>query len=80
MAEQIDLYWDPLIEAETDVEKKQLLENEKAADKYNVIVMGEDISDKYKILTNAQATEIADARADNEIRNTKNRNNWNYVG
>jgi len=74
IAEQIDEYWGPIIEAETDVEKKKILENQKAADKYNVIVMGADISDKYKILSNAQATELAADRADNEIRNTKNKN------
>ena len=77
--EQINNYWDPLIEAELDEEKKKILENEKAADKYNVIVMGADISDKYKILSNAQATEIAFSNAENEITNTKNKTtglNW----
>ena len=77
--QQINEYWDPLIEAELDVEKKKLLENEKAADKYNVIVLGADISDKYKILSNAQATEIAFSNAENEITNTKNKKtglNW----
>ena len=77
--QQINEYWDPLIEAELDPEKKKLLENEKAADKYNVIVMGADISDKYKILSNAQATEIAYSNAENEINNTKNKTtglNW----
>ena len=73
IATQIDAYWDPLIEAEVDAEKKKILQNEKAADKYNVIVMGADISDKYKILSNAEATEIAADRADNEIKNTKNK-------
>ena len=71
--EQINNYWDPKIEAELDEEKKKILENEKAADKYNVIVMGADISDKYKILSNAQATEIAYGNAENEIQNTKNK-------
>jgi hypothetical protein len=71
--EQINNYWDPLIEAELDLEKKKILENEKAADKYNVIVMGADISDKYKILSNAEAMELAADRAENEIRNTKNK-------
>jgi len=77
--EQINNYWDPIIEAELDEEKKKLLENEKAADKYNVIVLGADISDKYKILSNAQATEIAYSNAENEINNTKNKTtglNW----
>ena len=79
IAEQIDAYWDPLIEAETDAEQIQILKDKKAADKYNVIVMGADISDKYKILSNAQATEIAFSNAENEITNTKNSNtglNW----
>ena len=71
--EQINNYWDPIIEAELDEEKKKLLENEKAADKYNVIVLGADISDKYKILSNAQATEIAYGNAENEIHNTTNK-------
>ena len=70
--EQINNYWDPIIEAETDEEKKKLLLQEKAADKYNVIVMGADISDKYKILSNAQATEIAYGNAENELENTVN--------
>jgi hypothetical protein len=71
--QQINEYWDPLIEAETDAEKKKILENEKAADKYNVIVMGADISDKYKILSNAEAMELAADRAENEIKNAKNK-------
>ena len=70
--EQINNYWDPLVEAETDPDKKKLLLQEKAADKYNVIVMGADISDKYKILSNAQATEIAYGNAENELENTVN--------
>ena len=79
IVEQIGGYWDPLIEAETDPIKKKELEENKRADIYNVIVLGEDISDKYKILSNAQATEIAYAQADNEITNTINPatgNNW----
>ena len=71
--EQINAYWDPLIEAETDAKEIKRLENEKAADKYNVIVLGADISDKYKILSNAEAMEIAADRADNEIKYTKNK-------
>ena len=78
--EQIDQYWDPLIEAELDPEKKRLLLQEKAADKYNVIVMGADISDKYKILSNAQATEQAVSSAETEIGNTINPDtNVNWV-
>jgi hypothetical protein len=71
--EQINAYWDPLIEAELDANKKKILEDQKAADKYNVIVMGADISDKYKILSNAEAMEIAADRADNEIKSAKNK-------
>jgi len=70
--EQINNYWDPLVEAELDGEKKRVLLQEKAADKYNVIVMGADISDKYKILSNAQATEQAVTSAETEIGNTIN--------
>ena len=70
--EQINAYWDPLIEAELDKEKKKLLENEKAADKYNVIVLGSDISDKYKILSNQEAYSQAIGAADSEIQNTIN--------
>ena len=78
--EQINNYWDPIIEAETDEEKKRLLLQEKAADKYNVIVMGADISDKYKILSNAQATEQAVSSAETEIGNTINPDtNVNWV-
>ena len=78
--EQINNYWDPLIEAETDEEKKKLLLQEKAADKYNVIVMGADISDKYKILSNAEATEQAVSSAETEIGNTINPDtNVNWV-
>ena len=78
--EQIDQYWDPLIEEELDGEKKRLLLQEKAADKYNVIVMGADISDKYKILSNTEATEQAVSSAETEIVNTINPDtNVNWV-
>jgi len=70
--EQINNYWDPIIAAETDPTKKKALEDEKAADKYNVIVLGADISDKYKILSNAQATEIAYGNAETELQSTTN--------
>ena len=70
--EQINTYWDPIIAAETDPTKKKALEDEKAADKYNVIVLGADISDKYKILSNAQATEIAYGNAETELQSTTN--------
>ena len=67
IADQIDQYWDPLIEAETDALEKETLKNQKKADKYNVIVLGEDISDKYKILTNEAAYSLAVANAEAEI-------------
>ena len=70
--DQINAYWDPLIEAELDEEKKKLLENEKRADKYNIIVQGADISDQYKILTNAAAYSQALTAAENELENTLN--------
>jgi hypothetical protein len=70
--DQINAYWDPLIEAELDEEKKKLLENEKRADKYNIIVQGADISDQYKILTNEAAYTQALTAAENELENTKN--------
>ena len=70
--EQINNYWDPIIATETDPTKKKALEDEKAADKYNVIVLGADISDKYKILSNAQATEIAYGNAETELQSTTN--------
>ena len=70
--DQINAYWDPLIEAELDEEKKKLLENEKRADKYNIIVQGADISDQYKILTNEAAYSQALTAAENELENTLN--------
>ena len=72
IVDQIGGYWDPLIENETDPIKKKELEENKRADIYNVIVLGEDISDKYKILSNAQATEIAQSQAEGEIATTIN--------
>jgi len=55
IVDQINQYWDPLITAETDPKEIKRLEDEKRSDTYNVIVLGEDISDKYKILSNALA-------------------------
>ena len=77
--EQINNYWDPIIAAEKDPTKKKALEDEKAADKYNVIVLGADISDKYKILSNAEAYETASDNARNELEsqiNPKTGTNW----
>ncbi|MBT6402428.1 hypothetical protein HOK09_03130 [Candidatus Woesearchaeota archaeon] len=67
IVEQINNYWDPLIEAETNEIKKKELEDQKRSDTYNVIVLGEDISDKYKILSNSEAYEIANDNARGEL-------------
>jgi len=67
IVEQINSYWDPMIEAETDPTKKKELEDQKRSDTYNVIVLGEDISDKYKILNNEEAYEIANDNARGEL-------------
>ena len=69
--EQIDAYWDAQIAAAPPTEHAGLEENRRK-DKYNVIVLGEDISDKYKILTNEGAYSQALASAENEIANTIN--------
>jgi hypothetical protein len=72
IVEQINSYWDPLILAETDAKKKKDLEDQKRSDTYNVIVLGEDISDKYKILTNEAAYSLAVGNAEEEIKTTVN--------
>jgi len=72
IVEQINSYWDPLITAEPDAKKKKDLEDQKRSDTYNVIVLGEDISDKYKILSNTQALEIANDNARSELESTTN--------
>ena len=72
IVEQINLYWAPLITAEPDAKKKKILEDQKRSDTYNVIVLGEDISDKYKILSNTQALEIANDNARSELESTIN--------
>ena len=79
IVEQINSYWDPMIEAETDLTKKKELEDQKRSDTYNVIVLGEDISDKYKILSNSEAYEIANDNARGELEsqiNPATGNNW----
>ena len=79
IVEQINSYWDPLILAEPDSKKKKDLEDQKRSDTYNVIVLGEDISDKYKILSNTQALEIANDNARSELESTINpttKANW----
>ena len=70
IVEQINSYWDPLITAELDAKKKKDLEDQKRSDTYNVIVLGEDISDKYKILTNEAAYSLAVGNAEEEIKTT----------
>ena len=79
IVEQINSYWQPLIDAEPDEAKKKELEQQKRADTYNVIVLGEDVSDKYKILNNAEAYEIAADNARAELESMTNKatgNNW----
>ena len=65
-------YWDPLIAAETDVDLKADLERQKAKAIYETIVLGKDISDEYKILSNAAAFNEATNLADDELGNTIN--------
>ena len=72
LEKQIDNYWDPIIEAETDTTKKKQLEKEKASEKYKIIVEGFDVSDQYKILTNEAAYSQALSAAEAEIGNTPN--------
>ena len=69
---QIDNYWDPLIEAETDPTKKKQLEKDKASEKYKIIVEGFDVSDQYKILTNEAAYSQALSAAEAEMQETPN--------
>ena len=79
IVDQINAYWDPIILAESDAKKKKILEDQKRSDTYNVIVLGEDISDKYKILSNTQALEIANDNARSELESTINpttKANW----
>ena len=72
LEKQIDNYWDPIIEAETDPTKKKQLQKEKAAEKYKIIVQGFDVSDQYKVLTNEAAYSQAITFAEAEMANTKN--------
>ena len=74
LEKQIDNYWDPIIEAETDPAKKEQLQKEKASEKYKIIVQGFDVSDQYKILTNEAAYSQALTFAEAEMANTKNPN------
>ena len=73
--QQIDSYWDPQIaEAieKADKESVKILKEKKAKDKYRVIVLGEDISDKMAILRNQAATDQANQDARTQIASTKN--------
>jgi hypothetical protein len=72
IVQQISAYWDPLIEAATDPKEIEKLEESKRADIYDVIVLGSDISDKYKILSNSQALEIAQDNAISELESQVN--------
>ena len=73
--EQINEYWDPQI-AEAlerdDTTSLNELKQKKAEDKYRVTVLGEDISDKYKILGNQAATDQANQDARTTIASTIN--------
>ena len=71
IVQQISAYWDPLIEAATDPKEIEKLEESKRADIYDVIVLGSDISDKYKILTNEAAYSLAVGNAEIEIATLK---------
>ncbi len=61
-------YWDPLIEAEKDSDKRKDLERDKAKAVYETIVLGKDISDEYKILGNAAAFTEAVYMAEDELK------------
>ena len=65
-------YWDPLIAAEEDADLKADLKRQKAKAVYETIVLGKDISDEYKILSNAAAFNEATNLADDELGNTIN--------
>ena len=69
--EQINNYWDKKI-ADAPVSEHADMEAKRNKDIYDIVIHGADISDKFKILNNAKALEIADTNAYNEIRNTIN--------
>ena len=71
IVDQINKYWDPIIAAAPPSERENLVK-QKQSDTYNVIVLGEDISDKYKILTNEAAYTLAIGNAEDELRNSIN--------
>ena len=70
--ERINAYWDPKI-AEAPSSEREQLTKQKESDTYNVIVLGEDISDKYKILNNEAAYSIAIGFAEDAIKTKTNK-------
>jgi len=75
---QINAYWDPKI-AKVPPSERADIENSKREEIHNIIILGADISDKYKILSNAEAYEIAADNAALELQNTINEEhgrNW----
>ncbi len=71
MEKQIDNYWDPLIAAAPPGEREKL-QSDKAAEKHKILVLGFDVSDQYKILSNEAAWMQAQSFAEAEIANTPN--------
>ena len=65
--EQIDAYWDSELAVVPPAERGKI-EEKRRRDKYNVIVLGEDISDKYKILSNENAYLQAYSSAEAELK------------
>ena len=66
-AEYLNAFWDPRIEAEQDLTKKQQLQNDKDKAVYKVIVLGLDVSDEYKILGNQAAYADAVGMAEGQL-------------
>ena len=69
--ERINAYWNPKI-AEAPPSERGDLTKQKESDTYNVIVLGQDISDKYKILNNEAAYSLAIGNAESELQSTIN--------
>ena len=66
-AAYLNAFWDPLIEAEQDPDRKQKLQNYKEKAIYKVIVLGLDVSDEYKILGNQAAYADAVGMAEGQL-------------
>ena len=66
-AAYLNAFWDPLIEAELDPDRKQKLQNDKEKAIYKVIVLGLDVSDEYKILGNQAAYADAVGMAEGQL-------------